>query len=287
MKNKLLVALLLFSVTAKAQYYYRDIIGTKEVNDKMKAYVAAHVKSVTAAGYDPRGTKSPDYNEWQDVQDNGASLKTTTRNGQTVSSTYYKFDSKTRLTTARDSTTDVESITTYAYDNMGNPVNIKTTTKDAFHDFDQTSERQWSYKDGKPTKLLLIVNGNDSMEYKFTLDEHMNVADEMIFHQGGSRNKLDIAYDPNKVYFFYDDRSRLTDITRYNEKAKELLPDFMFEYDDNNRVIQKITVMANSRTSDYLLWRYGFNDQGLKTKEVLYNRAKELQGKIEYTYSFN
>ena len=50
MKNTLLVALLLLSVTLDAQYYYKDIIGTKEINDKMKAYLAAHVKAVTAAG---------------------------------------------------------------------------------------------------------------------------------------------------------------------------------------------------------------------------------------------
>lgn len=285
MKNMPLVVLLLLSATLKAQYYYNDIIGTKETNDRMKAYIAARVQSVTAAGYDPRGAKTADFNEWQDVQANGSVLKITTRNGQSVSRTYYQFDNKTRLISARDSATDIETNTVYTYDANDNLVNIKATTKDAFHDFDQTKERQWQYKDGKPEKLLLIVNGNDSMEYTFTLDEHKNVADEMITHRGGTRNKLDYAYDPNKIYYFYDDQNRLTDITRYNIKADKLLPDFMFEYDDNNRVIQKITVMANSRTSDYLVWRYGFNEQGLKTKDVLYDRAKELKGKIEYSYT--
>ena len=287
MKNMPLVILLLLSATLNAQYYYNDIIGTKDINDKMKAYHAARVQSVTAAGYDPRGIKTTDFNEWQDVQANGSVLKITTRTGEIVSRTYYQFDSKTRLVTARDSATDVESVTNYTYDANDNLVNIKATTKDAVHDFDQTKERQWQYKDGKPVKLLLIVNGNDSMEYTFTMDEHKNVADEMISHRGGTRNKLDYAYDPNKVYYFYDDHNRLTDITRYNAKADKLLPDFMFEYDDNNRVIQKINVMANSRTSDYIIWRYGFNEQGLKTKEVLYDRDKELKGKIEYSYTLS
>jgi hypothetical protein len=285
MKNMPLVVLLLLSATLHAQYYYNDIIATKETNGRMKAYIAAHVQSVTAAGYDPRGAKTADFNEWQDVQANGSTLKITTRNGQSISRTYYRFDNKTRLISARDSATDIETITIYTYDANDNLVNIKATTKDAFHDFDQTKERQWQYKNGKPEKLLLIVNGNDSMEYTLTLDEHKNVADEMITHRGGTRNKLDYAYDPNKIYYFYDDQNRLTDITRYNIKADKLLPDFMFEYDDSNRVIQKITVMANSRTSDYLVWRYGFNEQGLKTKDVLYDRAKELKGKIEYSYT--
>jgi hypothetical protein len=55
-------------------------------------------------------------------------------------------------------------------------------------------------------------------------------------------------------------------------------------------VIQRITVLSNIRydtkAPDYLIWRYGYNEQGLKTKEVLYSKTKELKGKIEYSYSF-
>lgn len=59
----------------------------------------------------------------------------------------------------------------------------------------------------------------------------------------------------------------------------------MFEYDDNDRVIQKITT-TSSRKIGYLIWRYIFDTNGLKTKEALFNDDKELTGKIEYSYSF-
>jgi hypothetical protein len=59
----------------------------------------------------------------------------------------------------------------------------------------------------------------------------------------------------------------------------------MFEYDDSDRVIQKITT-TSSRTLGYLIWRYIFDEKGLKTKEALFNDDKELTGKIEYTYTF-
>ena len=89
------------------------------------------------------------------------------------------------------------------------------------------------------------------------------------------------------LYYYYDDKNRLSDIVRYNTKLKKLLPDLMFEYDDNDRVIQKITTISNLTMGGYLIWRYIFDDKGLKTKEALFNKDKELTGKIDYVYTYN
>lgn len=78
----------------------------------------------------------------------------------------------------------------------------------------------------------------------------------------------------------------MTDIVRYYERLNKLLPDFMFEYDDDNNVIQKLTTLSNQQLG-YLIWRYAFNDRGLKSKEALYNKDKMMTGKIEYSYSFS
>jgi YD repeat-containing protein len=277
MKNILLVIVLLISATLNAQYYYNDIIGTQEINSKMRTYIATKVQSVTAAGYDPQGKKTTDYNEWQDVQENGSRLKITTRNGQNVTRLYYQFDSKTRLVNARDSSGDIQSITAYAYDVNGNLVSITTTTKDSLQDFNETEQRQWQYTaTGKPEKMWRILNGKDSTEYRFSTDEHGNTADETLYRRA-------VGIDP--LNYYYDDKNRITDIVRYNKKAKKLLPDVMFEYDESNRIIQRITTVATNNP-DYFIWRYLFNDKGLKTKEALFNKFKELKGRIEYTYSF-
>ena len=63
------------------------------------------------------------------------------------------------------------------------------------------------------------------------------------------------------------------------------MPYIMFEYDDSDRVVQKITT-TSSLNLGYLIWRYLFNEKGLKTKEALFNKDKELTGKIEYNYTF-
>jgi len=60
----------------------------------------------------------------------------------------------------------------------------------------------------------------------------------------------------------------------------------MFEYDEQNRVIQKITTTPSLNVT-YLIWRYIFDERGLKTKEALFNNDKQLTGKIEYSYMFN
>jgi len=58
----------------------------------------------------------------------------------------------------------------------------------------------------------------------------------------------------------------------------------MFEYSSSNQVIQRISVPAVG--SKYLIWRYQYDNRGLKVKEAIYDRYKQLNGKVEYLYSF-
>jgi len=62
------------------------------------------------------------------------------------------------------------------------------------------------YAEGKPLTMLLINNGSDSIGYRFTLDSQKNVADEMMYHRGGTQNQIYYYYEQQKVYYFYDDQ---------------------------------------------------------------------------------
>lgn len=287
MKNLLLPIILLISLTVHSQHYYKDIVGTREVNERMKTYLNAKVQSVTATGYDGNGMKSSDFNEWQEVQANGTILKITTRTGQSVTRLYYQFDDNTRLINSRDSSAGMQITTTFTYDNAGNLVLVNTTTQDSLHEFDQTDARHWRYNtQGKPETMLRIINTTDSTEYRFSLDESGNVKDEMLYHRGGVNSPVYYFYEENKIHYYYDDQNRLTDITKYNKKAKRLLPDYMFEYNDNSKVIQKLTTVSNMALPDYFLWRYAYNDKGLKRTEILYNKFKETKGRIDYAFTY-
>jgi len=59
----------------------------------------------------------------------------------------------------------------------------------------------------------------------------------------------------------------------------------MFEFDEKDRIVQKITTTSSLHLG-YLIWRYVYNENGLKTKEALFNDNKEMTGKIEYNYTF-
>jgi hypothetical protein len=125
--------------------------------------------------------------------------------------------------------------------------------------------------------MLRIKNKKDTTYVDFKLDENGNVTEE-------TETRKRVTSRP--YYYYYNDNNQLTDVVRYNDRAKQLLPEYMFEYSASDQVIQKITVPSNN--SDYLIWRYQYNPQGLKIKEVVYSKHDKRNplGKIEYQYSF-
>jgi YD repeat-containing protein len=270
-----LVFILCTISTARAQYYYQDLAGTADITSQMKMYKAGNIQKVIAAGYKSDGSVSPDYSEIQETDPFFRTLKISTYVNGESTRLLYTFDEQGRLLSLLDSSAALTSFSRYLYDDSGKLVEITNVLNDSMKDFSQTEIHRWIYQSGYPEKMWRIINSSDSMEVRFKADENGNVTEEQNVKNGK-------AADP--VYYYYDDKNRLTDIVRYNAKARRLLPDYMFEYDEKNRVIQKISTLSNQNIG-YLIWRYLYNDEGLKIKEALYNRQKQLQGKIEYSYT--
>lgn len=267
----------------QAQYYYNDIVGTRETNQQMTVYTFNKVKSVTATGFDQRGAKNTDFSEYQEVKENGSALKVSNITNFNKIVTYSRFNKDGRVLSISDSTASVSNHTTYEYDDNGQLTKVENTVKDSSSDFNQSEVHVWIYQENnQPQKMWRLINQDndksktDSLEVRFLLDEEGNVAEERTY-----RNGIETSY----LYYYYDEKNRLTDIVRFNTKLKKLMPDIMFEYDDSNRVIQKITT-TSSQNLGYLIWRYIYDSKGLKTKEALFNGDKQLTGKIEYSYTF-
>ena len=258
-----------------AQYYYKDIVGTRELNQMIGLYLDNKVSRVEAAGFDGDGAKNSDFSETQDVFKDRKLLKIATRNKTSITNQYYRFDDNGYLSSISDTSTAGISTTTYSYDSKNNPVVIKNTLTDAEDSIYENEIHQWFYNaQGNPLRMLRIVNNTDTTDIRFTLDDRGNVAEELSFIKKLSRDK---------TYYYYDSKNRLTDIVRYNVKARRLLPDYMFEYSDKNQVIQKITTLSTIGLG-YLIWRYVLDERGLKIKEATFNRDKVMTGKIEYSY---
>ncbi len=271
------VSILVGSVSLNAQYYYKDIIGTQEINQTIKLYLNNKVLSAEATGFEGDGIKNSDFSETHNFFADRNVLKISSRNKTTITNQYYRFDTKELLTSISDTSSSVISTTTYNYDDKNNPVIIKNIVTDTEDSIYVNEVHQWFYNaEGRPVRMLRIVNNNDTTDVRFTLDGKENVIEELPFIKKISREK---------TYYYYDGKNRLTDIVRFNVKAGRLLPDYMFEYSDHNQVIQKITTLSTMGLG-YLIWRYVYDDKGLKTKEASFNRDKTMIGKIEYSYRF-
>lgn len=276
MKKLIILFLLVKATHLEAQYFYNDIIGTGETTNLMKFYLDNKIKKVTSNGFDAQGLPAKNYKEEQEVNETGMQLKISTFNDLRKSTITYSFDKSGRLIGSVDISNGIKSTTDYTYNNEGKIILIINSIVDSLQDFNQTEIHQWLYKNGSPEKMWRIINKSDTLEVWFKPDENGNVIEE----QNSKKGK---GTDP--IYYYYDEKNRLTDIVRFNNKVKKLLPDFLFEYDESNRVIQKITTTSNNNMG-YLTWRYLYNEKGLKTKEALFNKEKKLQGRIEYTYIY-
>lgn len=289
MKKQLLLLLLVNSTVLQAQFYYNDVLGVRETNAQMKSYLANGVKSVSATGVTPEGTRVTDYTEVREVKENGQALRVTVINQLAKTLTYSRFDEKGRISQMTDSSSDVISTTTYQYDANDRLVKLETLVDDPGGDFKETETHLWEYNSkGQPEKMWKIRNrkgvleGIDSLEVRFIADEKGNPGEEHSYRKG---------FETEMLYYYFDEKGRVTDIVRYNNKVKKLVPDMILSYDDQDHVIQKITSTSGNYNGKvtwvgYNIWRFIFNDKGLKTKEALFDNDQAIQGKIEYAYTF-
>lgn len=284
MKTGLLPFVFFFASSVSGQYYYKDLVTTREINQQYALYRTHKVRSVSAAGIDPRGVRSTDFSEYQEIRDRGTVWRITTINQLNKNVITRWFNEQGLVSRISDSANGIVTNTTYQYDQNNQVVRMENSLADDSSDFSQSEVHTWIYEaNNRPVKMWRVIRTgtgpsatSDSLEVRLAPDESGNPAEEKTFKRGKETGFL---------YYYYDEAGRMTDIVRYNNKVKKLLPDLLFEYDEKNRVIQKITTI-NSGNMGYLIWRYIYDEKGLKTKDALFNKDKQLTGKIEYSYTF-
>jgi hypothetical protein len=270
------------TLSSTAQFYYKDIMGTADINRMISLYQTNNVKLVTSTGFDEDGRKNTEFSETHYFFPEKNILRIATRNNQTVTNQYFRFDKNGLVISITDTSLSLASATNYSYDDKNNLVSVRNTVTDADDSIYVNELHQWFYNEaGKPVRMLRVVNRTDTTDVRFTLDENGNVIDEWPFINRISRQK---------TYYYYNNKSQLTDIVRYNVAARKLLPDFMFEYTDQNQLKQKTTTIGTMGVT-YLIWTFVYNDKGLKSKEATFKKDKKLDqlemvGKIEYSYTF-
>lgn len=273
--------LILLAKASIAQYYYKDVITTRQNEARWRLYKELRVKSVKLNSFEGNGRPAEGFVGEQEVSGDGTRLTTHAKATGNAESWIIASYTPEGLTSKITDTSDTyRSVSDYQHDAAGRIISILNTSIETDNHLKDLELHLWSYDpSGKPSAMLKIKNNSDTTFIRFVLDEKGNVAEE---HAVRNRQELPT------IFYYYDSANRLTDIVRYNLKAKRLLPDNIFEYDDTPPATQNLSSMlvVPDGSNDYLKWLYAYNDKGLKTKEVCYSRQREVLGKIEYIYSF-
>jgi hypothetical protein len=269
-----LVTILLFVVVkiSQAQYYYNDIITTQQTNQQYVLLKNNHVRQLSAKSYEADGETTENFALEQEVSGNGSEITTTSEfpsTGKSLSTSVYTNNKLTKTITNND---NVTSTVSYTYKNE-HLESITTQTEDTFMNSSSQEVHQWFYENDQPVKMLLIKNNKDTTVIEFTKDEHGDIGEE---HWKKNGRQVE------NYFYYYNDQHKLTDIVRFNAKAQRLLPDYLFEY-DNNGILTQLTQIPQG-SSDYLVWHYVYGANGLKQKELCFNKQKQPVGRIEYTY---
>ena len=274
MKNILLITLVLCAAAANAQFYYTDVLGTKQTNQLNKLMQANSLKKVTGKSFESNNEVSEGFLLEQTISNNGQKVVTKSGTVKTGISYFTSVLQGGRLAKTTDSSMNAIVNSEYAYDSKGNLTSLSSVSKDFDGLFSSTEKHLWTYNSNNvPEKMLKIKNETDTTIVSFVLDGEANVAEEIW-----KKNNRTIE----TYYYYYNAKKQLTDIVRFNRKANQLLPDFIFEYDSRGRVNQ-MTQSQHSR-ANYLIYKISYNEAGFKDKEYLFNKTKEFLGKVEYSY---
>jgi YD repeat-containing protein len=190
--------------------------------------------------------------------------------GESLLQTDYNGNGEVIKTTT--TTPHTTNIVEYTYDKEGNIILIYTNTTADGDSSGITETHEYIYQNGKPVKMLRKKNNMLISTITFVADHKGNIIEE--YPSGKS--------DDKKYYYYYDDSNRLTDVVHYNQIAKKLLPDFMFEYNNTNQPKQMISVDVTGRS--YFIWRYAYDDKKLPEIQKCYSKEKQLLGTIQYEY---
>ncbi len=272
-KGVLLLTFFFIFFHSKAQFYYNDVVDLKASNRIYTTLIKNNVRSINATSTGSDNTPTNGFVYSKIIKNNGAIVVTHTKLENSGMSDDVDNYVNGRLVKSADSADNVLTTVEYNYDSGGNLLFVQTQTDDTAMNVHSTEIHQWFYTAGTPDSMIKIKDKKDSTVIRFKKDENGNIAEELWMKKG----RLIEHY-----YYYYNEKNQLTDIVRFNNKLQQMLPDFLFEYNNEGAIVQLTQIPQGS--SDYVIWQYVYDERGLKIKDVLFDKQKELLGMVSYTY---
>ena len=267
--------LIAISSAANAQFFYKDIWTIQQLTKDFSILKNENVRTVVIKSFEDDGEPSQDFFCERKIDRDFTKSETVTRSiitQQSLLVSYY--NERGWIIKTVDSTQTSLARSEYEYDNKGRIIMTTNFTKANDETGGITETHQYIYNaTGKPEKMIRRKNNADVSTINFTIDDKGNVIDEEEITRG---------VKGRKYFYYYDDKNHLTDVVHYNERAKRLLPDYMYEYNQSGQIKQMVSTEDN--ISNYFTWKYTYNDQRLRESEKCYSKEKRLLGSIQYEY---
>ena len=271
----LLIIIIFYSTNVFSQYYYNDIVATQQSSAQHQLLKVNKIRVVKAFSKEADNSMVEGFMLQQDINKDASKIITVSTVSSRVVSSLTSLYEKEKISKTKEESLNVLNIVDYVYDANGILHTIASATTDTSIGTFSTETHVWLYNNkNQPIQMLKIKDNKDTTNIQFVLDDNGIVIEE---HWKKRAKNLE------SYYYYYNDKNNITDIVRFNTRAKKMLPDFMYEYDANNRIKQMIQVLAGG--SNYNTWRYRYNENGLKQTEVCYDKQKKLVGSIEYVYN--
>jgi len=268
---------ILVSSLSFSQYYYNDIISNDISNKNFSSLKSALVKSVTVTHFDNNDELQNDLKIEQTFNKDWSTLESKTITNDKVRPLLLRnYYQNNKIIKSEDTHDSVQTNTNYSYNNKGLLENIICYTNDTTIASESLETHQWFYNErGRIIYMLKVKNRHDTTKVELVYDKDSMITEENWFKKG----KTIETY-----YYYYNDKKQLSDIVRYNNRAKRLLPDYLFEYDAIGNVQSMTQVPAGN--SNYLIWQYIYNEKGLKQQDNCFTKQRQLIGKMKYEYNY-
>ena len=275
MLKKILYLLILLPITGTAQFYYKDIVSMQQTTALQQTYKTQKIRKVVLNSFDPGDQPSPNFICFQELTPTFNIIKTYTQSAASMQSVLVsQFNGNMQLIKSSDSSNTSLAVTSYLYNEKGWLTELNIITQSYAYKQSEQEKHVWIYtEDGRIEKMLRIRNTMDTVTVTFKCDESGLPVEEEWFNKNGQSTTL---------YYYYYENKRMTDIVKFNERAKRLLPEYVFEYNAAGQLSQMLTVQPGS--SNYLVWKYTYNEKGLKEKESCFDKQKSLLGYVTYRY---
>lgn len=276
--SKIFTAIILFTVLSQrtsAQFFYKDIWTIQQLTKEFSILKNENLRTVSVKSFEDDGEPSEGFYCERKIDRNFSKSEMISRSNITQQSLLVSYyNDKGWIIKTVDSSQTSLARSQYEYDNKGRITLITNFTKANDENVGITETHQYIYNAAvKPEKMIRKKNNVDVSTINFTIDDKGNIIEEQEIIKGNKGRKF---------LYYYDDKNRLTDVVHYNERAKRLLPDYMYEYNQQGQIKQMISTEDN--ISNYYTWKYTYNDQRLRESEKCYSKEKRLLGSIQYEY---